>query len=192
MALSEETLVIVGAVESNVQLVLLSELVILKPDVAMAVALTLLESFTSKYSIVLVPWGSMLHWVPVIDERKDSRAPDAPCAVHVPAMVWVTEAGKVRVRAVATVLVRLLKVEVPDIVWSLPSKVKVPELWVKVPPEWSKLAETWKVAPEEGAVKVPDDMMSVPLMSTVPELEVNVPPDTVSPPSKVWVAVLAV
>lgn len=135
--------------------------------------------------MVRVPWGSINHWVGVELERRDKRAPDAPLRVVVPTMVWVTLAGNVKVLAIVTVLVRLLKVEVPEIVWSLPSKDSVPELWVKVPPEWSKFEDTLKVPDEDGAVNVPEETVSVPLTSTVPVLPVNVPPETVSPPLKV-------
>ena len=66
--------------------------------------------------MVLVPWGSMDHWVGVDEERRERSWPAAPWTVQVPTIVWVTDAGKVRVAAVVTVLDRLLKVVVPDTV----------------------------------------------------------------------------
>lgn len=104
----------------------------------------------------------------------------------VPAIVWVSPAPKVRVSAVVTDLVRLLKEVESEMVWEVPSKVTVPELWVKIPPEWAKFPDTFSAV---GAVRVPEERVKAPFTSTVPELPVSVPPDMVNPPLKVCVAV---
>ena len=64
--------------------------------------------------MVLVPWGSICHWVGVAEERRESSWPAAPPVVQVPTMVWVTDAGNVRVAAELTFLVKLLKVVAPE------------------------------------------------------------------------------
>ncbi|MCH7605189.1 hypothetical protein IID24_04360 [Patescibacteria group bacterium] len=118
----------------NDQPVLFPESVIFSPVVVIIVLLLLFESFTSRYSMVLVPCRSMLHWVPPLLLLRERRLLVAPCNVMVPTIVWVVPAVKVRVSALLTVLVRLLKVVEPEMAWEVPSNVMVPELWVKVPP----------------------------------------------------------
>ena len=99
-----------------------------------------------------VPWGLNFHWVPGVEEAKAKNAPGCPVRVVVPAMVWVAEAGKVKVSAVVTDLVRLLKVVEPAMVWEVPLRFTVPELWVKVPAVLVKLPATVRVP--AGAKKV--------------------------------------
>jgi hypothetical protein len=52
---------------------------------------------------------------PLVEERSERSWPAAPLRVSVPAIVCVVPAPKVRVRAVVTDLVRLLKVVEPEI-----------------------------------------------------------------------------
>src|SRR5438105_361134 len=71
-----------------VQLVLLPESVLL--EALTAVALTLLESLTSRKVVVRVPCGSILHCVPVTSLRSASSDAQAlPCNVSAPTIVWV-------------------------------------------------------------------------------------------------------
>ena len=79
----------VPGVALKAQLVLLSEFVMLRPETEIAVALVLLESFTSRYEMVRVLWGSIFHCVSVTEDRNERRAPDWPVAVHVPPTVCV-------------------------------------------------------------------------------------------------------
>ena len=79
----------------------------------------------------------------------------------VPAMVWVVDEAKVRVSAALTDLVRLLKVVEPAIVWEVPSKVTVPELWVKV----ALFVQSFPMVMVVVAVKVPDVRVKLLFMS---------------------------
>lgn len=116
------------------------------------VPLVLLESSTSKKLGEATDDGLIDHWVPEVDDLRERRLLVAPLRVRVPLTVWVVEAGKVRVSAVAVCLVRLLNVVVPVIAWEEPSRVTVPELWVKVPAVWLKSPASVRV---DGLTKVP-------------------------------------
>ena len=53
-------------------------------------------------------------WVSVMELRRLSKFPELPFKVRVPAIVTVVLAGKVRVAALETVFVKLLKVMAPE------------------------------------------------------------------------------
>ncbi len=78
--------------------------------------------------MVLVPWGSIIHWVGEEEDRRDKRLEAAPCRVIVPKMVWVSAAPKVKVPVELTILDKLLKMVEPVICWEVPFKLTVPEL----------------------------------------------------------------
>ena len=120
---------------------------------------------TSRYESVLVPCGSTFHWVPLVEERNESRLPDAPCRLKVLVMVWVVFAGNVRVAAEETDFVRLAKVVEPERVWLVPSSVTVPPFAVNVPPLFVQFPET--VMMPVGAVNVPEEMVKFPFTSAV-------------------------
>src|SRR6266566_3289680 len=98
----------VSVAAENIQLVLLLELN--EVTAVMAVALMLLLSFTSTKTTDRVPWGSIRHCVPVIEERSARRLPAVPWSVKAPVTVCVAPAAKVSVTGAETVLLQLLKV----------------------------------------------------------------------------------
>lgn len=103
---SEGPAVIDGAV-LNIQLRLLPESVELVWETAVPAEAS--ESFTFTYDTAAVPLRVNPHLVGVELERKERSWPEAPANVSVPpeAMVWVAEAGKVRVSALVTDFVKL-------------------------------------------------------------------------------------
>ncbi|OGF68822.1 hypothetical protein A3C75_02010 [Candidatus Giovannonibacteria bacterium RIFCSPHIGHO2_02_FULL_44_31] len=96
----------VGAM-TNVQPVLLLLLVTLNPTASIFVALILFESETIKYSMLRVPCGSINQAVPGELAARVKRFPEAPCAVQVLEIVWVSPEPNVRVSAELIVFVRL-------------------------------------------------------------------------------------
>src|SRR5205807_1760372 len=82
------------------QLLLLFELTEEAAEIALAFVLAL--SCTSTNATLRVPDGLMLHCVPGVEERSDSRLPEAPCRVSVPPTLCVLPASNVSVSAAAT------------------------------------------------------------------------------------------
>src|SRR3989344_2478591 len=121
----------------------------------------------------------MLHWVPEAEDLNDSRPAATPCKVSTLATVWVEVAGKVKVEVAEALLVKLKNVLEPEIVWSVPSNVTVPEEPENVPPVLARLPEIVIVP---AGLTVPPLIVRLPLISVVPEPPVNVPDETVSPP----------
>src|SRR3989344_6654769 len=68
-----------------------------------------------------------------MEDLRDNWLPKVPDRFIVPVIVWATLAGKVKVLAgVVMFLGRLVKIVVPEILWSPPSSTTLPLLGVKV------------------------------------------------------------
>ena len=88
-----------------------------------------------------VPLGSIFHCVPLVVERNFNSWPKTPPKVSVPVTVCVESASNVKVSSEVTLLVKLEKVALPKILWSVPLNVTVPVL-EKLPPVVSHVPET--------------------------------------------------
>ena len=124
--------------DENAQLILLPPSVTVLSAYSLITVPVLLESVMVALSIAGVLAELTFQRVPGEDETtKTLSVESVPLMVSVPETVVVDEAAKVQVLLVAlspsSFLVRLLKVVLPVMDWSVPSKVTVPDCAVKVP-----------------------------------------------------------